>query len=93
VPNDVPDELYDLHTFCSEERILFYKYIRTYNNIFVFTCFGVKRDKSLWKQIMEFILFRMQGQVNHYINELLPVNDNPKYLQLYFYDTEHKIKN
>ena len=30
----------------------------------------------------------------HYIHELVPQSDEqPSYLQLYFYDTEHKLEN
>lgn len=37
--------------------------------------------------------FQVQGQVCHYINELLPSNSHPSYLQLYFYDSKHEIEN
>ena len=29
----------------------------------------------------------------HYINDLLPLDDHPSYLQLYFYDTKHEVQN
>ena len=29
----------------------------------------------------------------HYINDLLPLDDHPSYLQLYFYDTKHEVRN
>ena len=38
-------------------------------------------------------MFRVQGQVYHFINELLPSIDYPSYLQLCFYDSEHEIEN
>lgn len=37
--------------------------------------------------------FRVQVQVYHYINQLLPSNNNPTYLQLYFYDTKNELQN
>ena len=93
ISNNVPDALYNLDTSCSEESVLFRKYVRTYNNTFAFTSFIVKCDKSLCKQNKRIYTFRIQGQVCHYINELLPTNDDPKYLQLYFYGTNHEVEN
>ena len=37
--------------------------------------------------------YSVQGQVYHFINELLPANNYPLYLQLYFYVSEHEIDN
>lgn len=36
--------------------------------------------------------FRIQGQIYHFIEELLPSNEQNSYLQLYFYDTEHELE-
>ena len=71
----------------------FRKYVRTYNNTFAFTSFGVKYDKDLCKGDRGIYTFRVQGQVYHYINELIPLDGHPSYLQLYFYDTYHEIDN
>jgi hypothetical protein len=68
-------------------------YIRTFNNKFALTSFGVKYDKNLCRRNKGTYTFRVQGQVYHYINDLLPLDDHPSYLQLYFYDTEHEIEN
>ena len=38
-------------------------------------------------------MFRVQGQVYHFINELLSSIDYPTYLQLSFYDSKHEIGN
>ncbi|KAG7951593.1 hypothetical protein I3843_12G015700 [Carya illinoinensis] len=75
--NDVPDQLYALFTSNTDESTHFRTYIRTYNNKFAFTSFGVKT----------------QGQIYYYINDLVPSNRRPSYLQLYFYDTEHELEN
>ena len=50
VANDVPEELFDLLMSHSEEAIEFRKYIRSYNNNFVFSSFGVRYDKDLYKR-------------------------------------------
>ena len=61
---------------------------------FAFTSFGVKYDKDLYRRNKGMHTFRVQGQVYHFINELLPFIDYPSYLQLYFYyDSEHEIEN
>ncbi|XP_042962415.1 uncharacterized protein LOC122296677 [Carya illinoinensis] len=37
--------------------------------------------------------FRVQGQIYHYISDLIPSNGRPSNLQLYFYDIEHEFEN
>jgi len=54
---------------------------------------GVKYDKELCHRNKGIYTFRVQGQVYHFINELLPMNGLPSYLQLYFFDTEHEVEN
>ena len=82
ISNDAPQTLFDLFTSSSNESIEFRKYIRTYNNTFAFTSFGVKYDKNLCKRNRGIYTFRVQGQVYHFINEILPSNNEPSYLQL-----------
>ncbi|KAL5572066.1 hypothetical protein UlMin_021663 [Ulmus minor] len=91
--NDTPEDLYDLFMCTTDESLEFKKYVRNYNNTFAFTSFGVKYDEKLCRRNKGIYTFRIQGQIYHYINELLPSNNIPSYLQLYFYDTEHEIKN
>ncbi|KAG2685284.1 hypothetical protein I3760_10G118000 [Carya illinoinensis] len=91
--NDVPDQLYALFTSNTDESTHFRTYIRTYNNKFAFTSFGVKFDKDLCRRNRGIYTFRTQGQIYHYINDLVPSNRRPSYLQLYFYDTEHELEN
>ena len=64
-------ELYNLFRSNSEKAIEFRKYIIYYNNKFAFTSLGVKYDKNLYKRNKGIHTFRMQGQVYHFINELL----------------------
>ena len=94
VDSKMPNELYDLFTADTIEGKKFRTYVRTYNNTFGFTSFGVKYDKDLCKKNKGIYVFRVQGQVYHYIHELIPQSDKqPSYLQLYFYDTEHELEN
>ena len=66
VTNDASKQLYELFTFNSEEAIEFQKYIRTYNNIFAFTSFGVKYDKNLSRRNKGIYTFRDHSQAYHY---------------------------
>jgi hypothetical protein len=93
IANDVPDELYKLFNSNSAESIEFMTYICTFNNKFALTSFGVKYDKNLCRRNKRIYTFKVQGQVYHYINDLLPLDGHLSYLQLYFYDTEHEIEN
>ncbi|KAL5565200.1 hypothetical protein UlMin_028364 [Ulmus minor] len=91
--SNVPQELYDLYTYKTNESLHFHKYIRSYNNNFAFTSFDVKTDKDLCKKYKGVYTFHVQGQIYHYINELVPMDNKPSYLQLYLYDTEHELQN
>ena len=71
VTNDIPQELDDLFISNSEQAVEFRKYIRTYNTNFAFTSFGVKYDKDLYRRNKGMDTFRVQGQVYHFINELI----------------------
>ena len=91
--NDVPEQLYHLFTSNTVESTNFLTYVRTYNNKFAFTSFGVKFDRDLCRRNKGIYTFRAQGQIYHYINDLTPLDGHPSYLQLYFYDTEHELDN
>ncbi|KAL7237372.1 hypothetical protein ACSBR2_003627 [Camellia fascicularis] len=82
-----------LYTSNSEEAKEFRTYVRTYNNCFAFTSFGVKYDKELCRRNKGIYTFRIQGQVYHFINELTSSDENLSHLQLYFYGTDHEIQN
>ncbi|XP_022894082.1 uncharacterized protein LOC111408566 [Olea europaea var. sylvestris] len=90
---DSSDELYTLFTSKEPVSIEFKKYARSYNNHFVFTSFGVKYDKEQFKAYKCIYIFRIQGQVYHYVNQLMPDNNTPCYIQLYFYDTVNELEN
>ena len=38
-------------------------------------------------------IFRIKGSIYHQIGALVRVNERPKYLQLYIYDTQNEIEN
>lgn len=82
-----------MFTFNIAESVNFLTYVRTYNKKFAFTSFRVKFDKVLCKKNKGIYTFRAQGQIYHYINDLVPLDGRPSYLQLYFYDTERELKN
>ncbi|KAG6732517.1 hypothetical protein I3842_01G182300 [Carya illinoinensis] len=91
--NQFLDELYQLFTYNSVESKKFCTYACTYNNKFAFTSFGVIFDKELCRQNRGIYTFRVQGQMYHYIEDLVPEDGHPSYLQLYFFNKEHELEN
>ncbi|XP_075099108.1 uncharacterized protein LOC107798197 [Nicotiana tabacum] len=65
--------------------------IKTYNNLFAFTSLGVKYDKDLAKRNFGIYTFRVQGKMHHWINNLHPIDDKPRNIQLYFYDNSNEL--
>ncbi|GKE10032.1 hypothetical protein Tco_1413583, partial [Tanacetum coccineum] len=90
--NELPSILKELLTSTSEDSEKFPTCIRTYNNLFAFTSLEVKSDANLTKRNNGVYTFRVQGQVYHFINDLVLENGNAKNLQLYFHDTEHELE-
>ncbi|XP_074293042.1 uncharacterized protein LOC141619937 [Silene latifolia] len=62
-----------------------------YNSSFAFTSLGVKKDHEFAHRNRGIYTFRVQGQVYHFINDILPTEERPWYIQLYFYDTNHEM--
>ncbi|KAG7992318.1 hypothetical protein I3843_02G121700 [Carya illinoinensis] len=93
VTNDVPDQLYNLFVSNTAESTQFRTYVRTYNNKFAFTSFEVKFDRNLCRRNRGIYIFRAQGQIYHYLPDLIPSDGQPSNLQLYFYDIEHEFEN
>ncbi|KAG6705369.1 hypothetical protein I3842_07G176100 [Carya illinoinensis] len=91
--NQFSDEFYQLFTSNSVESEKFCTYAGTYNNKFAFTSFGVIFDKELCRRNRGIYTFRIHGQMYHYIEDLVPEDRHPSYLQLYFFDTEHELEN
>ncbi|KAG5588307.1 hypothetical protein H5410_048741 [Solanum commersonii] len=61
--------------------------------MFAFTSLGVTYDKALAKRYHGIYTFRVQGQMYHFIPDLLSSSEKPKNLQLYFYDNESELAN
>ena len=67
--------------------------IRVYNGMFCYTSFGAKIDNSVNTGRGPYT-FRINGQSYHRVGSLLPAQDKqPKYAQLYFFDTGNEVKN
>ncbi|WVZ71971.1 hypothetical protein U9M48_020498 [Paspalum notatum var. saurae] len=68
--------------------------IRYYNSMFLFTSMGGHIDHEINRQGGGPYVFRLNGQNYHQIGTLLPKEEsNPKFAQLYIYDTENKVQN
>ena len=71
----------------------FIKNIHAYNMIFAITSLGGKINSSK-NQGLGPNVFHMHGQNYHMMGSLLPACGNePKFVQLYIYDTEHEVSN
>nr|KAJ0190338.1 hypothetical protein LSAT_V11C800411510 [Lactuca sativa] len=71
----------------------FRKNIRRYNSMFSFTSMGGKIDSSINRGNAPYI-FRLGGQNYHSIGSLLPAKGlQPKFSQLYIYDTDNENSN
>ena len=71
----------------------FLRLIRFYNSLFGFTSFGVAIDKTINNGTAPYV-FKINGVVHHRIGTLLPQRGTqPKFAQLYTYDTEHETQN
>ncbi|XP_057433563.1 uncharacterized protein LOC130726329 [Lotus japonicus] len=71
----------------------FIENIRSYNSVFSFTSFGGKIETGLNNGggPPQFVI---SGQNYHRIGSLLPkIGENPKFAQLYIYDTQNEIQN
>ncbi|XP_074303199.1 uncharacterized protein LOC141637624 [Silene latifolia] len=61
------------------------------NSSFAFTSYGVKKDHTLTHRNRGIYTFRVQGQFYHFINDMLPTQEQPRYIQLYFFDTDIEL--
>ncbi|GJW18898.1 ATP-dependent DNA helicase PIF1-like protein [Tanacetum coccineum] len=95
-PLDIPPELYNLFTSQCQLGKMFRKNIRAYNTNFSFASMGVNLDKRYNAKGSGVYTFRVQGGIYHKIDQLVPRDGQPRYLQLYFYDAEsefeHRLK-
>ena len=86
VANNVPQELHELFTSDSKWAIEFKKYIRTYDNTFAFTTFGVKYVEEIkvyihFKFKVKSVIFWMNYYhqiVTHHIYNFISMIQNMK---------------
>nr|GMD66909.1 uncharacterized protein LOC109176597 [Ipomoea batatas] len=94
VANGMPPTLKALYTSPDKSYNNFRSCVRTYNNTFAFTSLGIHNyEKDLCRRNKGIYTFKVQGQIYHFINDLLPDGCPPRNLQLYFYDTDHEVEN
>nr|XP_043635343.1 uncharacterized protein LOC122606563 [Erigeron canadensis] len=85
---NVPAELYNLFTDQSELGKMFRHHICSYNTNFSFTSMGVNLDKNMANMTAGVYTFRVHGGIYHQVDQLVPRDGTPRYLQLYFYDPD-----
>lgn len=67
--------------------------IRAYNQMFSMVSFGADMDDSINNGRAPYV-FRISGEIHHWIGTLCPSNDDdPRFMQLYVYDTQNEVKN
>ncbi|KAL6509985.1 hypothetical protein OROHE_020602 [Orobanche hederae] len=67
--------------------------IRVYNSMFCFTSFGARIDHSI-NTGRGLYIFKINGQNYHRIRSPLPKQGaQPRYAQLYFFDTQNEVRN
>lgn len=71
----------DLFTYADEKGTHFMIYHRLYNNLFTFNYGQIRGGR-----VSSITLFKLQGQLYHFLPNILPYDARPKFLQLCFYD-------
>ncbi|PWA60408.1 hypothetical protein CTI12_AA381910 [Artemisia annua] len=67
--------------------------VRAYNQMFAMTSFGARIDSTINRGRGPYV-FKVSGQIYHYIGSLCPTgDDDPCFLQLYVYDTQNEVQN
>nr|XP_043633530.1 uncharacterized protein LOC122604724 [Erigeron canadensis] len=88
-----PPVLYNLFTSKNPIANNFMKHIRAYNMMFSFTSMGGKVNQGSLNGRGPYV-FRLQGQNFHRMGSLLPAQgDQPKFSQLYIFDSENEEAN
>ncbi|KAG5630574.1 hypothetical protein H5410_002291 [Solanum commersonii] len=90
---EAPSELYEMFVVSTADTIDFRKNICAYDSIFAFTSFGVNLDKEIASARKGVYTFRAQGQFYHDLPSLVPRDNVPCYVQLYFFDTDNELTN
>lgn len=90
---DPPRLLHNLYRNRHPKSAHFMSNIRAYNMMFSFTSMGGKVDKAINRGRGPYV-YRMQGQNYHRLGSMIPPEGkNPKFGQLYIYDTENEVSN
>jgi hypothetical protein len=90
---DLPKPLHDLYYKNDKKSKLFMENIRCFNSMFSFTSMGGKTNSNMNNGKAP-PMFVMNGENYHQIGSLLPQQgNNPKFAQLYIYDTDNEIQN
>nr|GEW10381.1 hypothetical protein [Tanacetum cinerariifolium] len=88
-----PSPLAQLLDYTAPRTSKFREQIRVYNGVFCFTYFGARIDRSI-NTGRGLYTFRINGQNYHRIGSLLLAPGfQPRYAQLYFFDTHNEVKN
>ncbi|KAL6552444.1 hypothetical protein OROHE_007808 [Orobanche hederae] len=91
--NEAPPPLNRLLDYNDPTTSRFRDQIRVYNIMFCFTSFGARIDHSI-NTGRGLNTFRINGQNYHRIGSLLPKQGaQPRYAQLYFFDTQNEVRN
>nr|GEV87253.1 ATP-dependent DNA helicase PIF1-like [Tanacetum cinerariifolium] len=91
--HEAPPPLNRLLDYTDPTTVKFREKIRVYNSMFCFTSFGARIDHSINIGRAPYT-FRINGQNYHRIGSLLPKEGiQPRYAQLYFFDTENEVQN
>ncbi|KAL6579383.1 hypothetical protein OROMI_009599 [Orobanche minor] len=92
-PIVLPQYLVSLLTGDDDDPRDFRNMIHTYNNHFAFSSMSMHYDDQFQRRNNGVYTVRVQGQVYHFLGDLLPSGPSAKVsgLQFYIYDPEHQI--
>ncbi|GKD34570.1 DNA helicase PIF1, ATP-dependent [Tanacetum coccineum] len=91
--HEAPPPLNKLLDYTDPATLTFRDKIRVYNSMFCFTSFGARIDHSI-NTGRGLYTFRINGQNYHRIGYLLLKEGvQPRYAQLYFFDTNNEVQN
>lgn len=90
---DAPPTYKNLFRSTDSKAKYFIDNIRRYNSMFSFTSMGGRVDKEVNKSRGPYV-YRISGENYHRLGSLLPPDESqPKFSQLYIYDTDNEISN
>lgn len=87
-----PSPLWELLNDKTKKGVNFRSNIRAYNTALAFTSMGANIYNNNLKNDKIFT-FRISGQIYHRIGPLIPNDNQPKFSQIYIYDTANELKN